>query len=121
MLGRFRFSDEALAGDDGTFDSGFVVITLGVLLPLAIVALAAYVVAAGGITLHGRGGPPVRYDGPHAVVAVVTGCVGVALLLVSKFLLPNVFRRSYRYQYAAAAGAVLACAGLVSFVAAAFT
>jgi hypothetical protein len=116
MLGRFRFNDEPLAGDDGGYDSGFIVVTMGVLMPLAAVGVAAYAAWSGGITLRGKFGPPVRYEGVHAVAGVAGACVGLALLLVAKYLLPNVFRRSYRYQYVALAGAVTAVAGLACFV-----
>ena len=116
MLGRFRFDNEPLTGDDGTYDPPSVVVTLGVLLPLVVVGLAAYVAWDGGVTLRGRGGPPVRYAGPHAAAGVPIACVGVALVLAAKYLLPNVYRRRYRYQYVAAAGTAMIIAGLAWFV-----
>jgi hypothetical protein len=116
MLGRFRFNDEPLTGDDGTYDSPPVVVALGVLVPLVVVGLAAYVAWDGGVTLRGRGVPPVRYTGLHAAAGVPVACVGVALVLAAKYLLPNVCRRSYGYQYVAAAGTVMIIAGLAWFV-----
>lgn len=114
MLGRFQFDDEPLAGDDGTYDSRLVVIACGVLFPLAVICFGGFVVWNSGLTLR-----RVRYEGPHAVAGLVSACLGVALLLVSRYLLPNVFRQSYQYQYYAIAGVVLAVIGFAWFVGAA--
>jgi len=116
MLGRFRFNDEPLTGDDGTFNSPFVVVTAGILFPLILVGLAVWVAWAGGFTIRGEVGLPVHYEGFFAIAGAMGICLGVALILVAKYLLPNVYRDSYRYQYFAITGAALAGLGLIGLV-----
>lgn len=117
MLGRFRFNDEPLTGDDGTFDPWYTVAGLGVVLPLLMIGYAIYCIWDGGVYIKGRFGAGWRYEGFQAVTSAVLFLLGMSALMVSKYLLPNVFRESYAYQYLAVAGGVLAFGGLIWFVA----
>lgn len=111
-------NDPDWMNDDGRFDSTFTVITCGVIAPHLLAAGAAWVAWKGGITLSSKGAV-VHYSGFHAVASVTDFCLGVALILVSKFLLPNVYRRNYNYQYFAIAGIVMVGIGILWFVVAA--
>ena len=120
LVGGSNLSDHERRGPTGEFDSPVAVVGWGVIAPIVCVVVAVCVIINGGVTLQGRGvSSGVRYHGLNAVLSSVAFLVGIALLLIANYLLPNLFRRSYRYQYVAIAGTLLSAGGLLWFVIAA--
>jgi uncharacterized membrane protein len=120
--GPTRFDDEdGLPGDDGTFDSPLTWITLGIVLPLVLIVAAVAAVVAGSIWLpdDDRIGQGIWLRGPAVTITAAMALVGVALILIARYFLPNVFRSSYSYQYYAIVGIALCAVGIVGFVIAA--
>jgi hypothetical protein len=120
--GPTRFDDnDPLSGDDGTYDPPLKWIALGIVVPLILVILACVVVILGGVWLP-RDNWLMRWQwfgGTGVVAGAVTSMIGVSTIFVARFLMPNVFRESYAYQYVACAGIALCAIGFPLFVIAA--
>ena len=89
--------DDSLDGDDGTWDSGWTVLTLGVLLPLALLVYVVIDFFVGGVYLP-RGGGRFRTSSstffafetePMVAFAVVGVKVFVAASLVTYYVIGN--------------------------------
>lgn len=111
--------DDPLSGDDGTYDPPLKWITFGAVCPALLLVIGVIVAWMGGIWLPGG---TEYYDHGHwfhgatVVACADVALVGIATIMVARFLMPNIFRESYAYQYAAGAGIVLSFAGLICLI-----